>query len=719
MLSLGKVQPGSTLYIPFESFASSTGAPITITGLATSDIQVYKNGGTTQRASASGYTLLDTDGIDFDGITGIHGFSIDLSDNTTADFWASGADYIVVISTITVDSQTMSFVAARFKIGEEGSILDTTIATLASQTSFTLAAGPAEDDALNGREVVIHDAASAVQKTTAIVLDYTGSTKTVTLNQAGTFTVAAKDNISFMGVVQVQSNVARTSLAQGGNVNSITLDASASATNNIYNGLLVFIVAGTGAGQTRTITGYNGSTKNATVDRVFQTAPTSSSVFVLLAADNPALNASLQVTANVTRVVIRSGTAQAGAATTITLDASASATNNLYSNALITITGGTGLGQTRTIISYVGSTKVATVDKAWVTNPGATSTFDIYASTTPSLFSDQGVAQAGGATSITLASTASATSSIYVGSLVTILAGTGNGGTREITAYNGGTKVATVDSAWDVNPASDSVYAVIPASSSASDTVSQPVPIDGTLLVTLANDVQHGGPPGSSTATFAGKRMVFVNSTSDPTWSVTNSAGGSVSFGGGAVSGSGLTLLGGSLGGHGLYASGSASAGIHADGGTGMEIVSASNGTGLYIQGGSFGGIYLVGGGEDAETLRIEASGDCDAISITAAGVGKHDINLTGSGTISGDLAGTIDGLTAAGLVTLFTTNSTKAYADAIEGSPVKEIVDGVVSAGGGLSPEDFLDALLAGHDTYGSVGWYIRRSAWPISAGS
>ena len=59
MINLGKVQPGSTLYVPFESFASSTGAPITITGLATSDIQIYKDGGTTQRASAAGITLLD------------------------------------------------------------------------------------------------------------------------------------------------------------------------------------------------------------------------------------------------------------------------------------------------------------------------------------------------------------------------------------------------------------------------------------------------------------------------------------------------------------------------------------------------------------------------------------------------------------------------------------------------------------------------------------
>lgn len=73
---------------------------------------------------------------------------------------------------------------------------------------------------------------------------------------------------------------------------------------------------------------------------------------------------------------IRSNTAQAGAATSITLDASASATNSFYVNDLILITGGTGVGQARFITAYVGATKVATVG-TWTTNPDSTSTFAI------------------------------------------------------------------------------------------------------------------------------------------------------------------------------------------------------------------------------------------------------------------------------------------------------------------------------------------------------
>ncbi len=80
------------------------------------------------------------------------------------------------------------------------------------------------------------------------------------------------------------------------------------------------------------------------------------------------------------------GTATAGTATTITLPAAASVYLGAYVGNVITITGGTGSGQTRTIISYNGQTAmsaalgnsgVATVSVAWGTNPDATSTYSI------------------------------------------------------------------------------------------------------------------------------------------------------------------------------------------------------------------------------------------------------------------------------------------------------------------------------------------------------
>lgn len=127
---------GDTLPIPFNTFGSANES-ITLTGLAVTDIEIYKDGGVTQRASDNGYTLLDTDGIDFDGLTGIHGFSIDLSDNSDAGFYAVGPWYTVVVSAITVDAQTVSFVAAQFRIasatvGLAGTNLDAAVTTRAT-----------------------------------------------------------------------------------------------------------------------------------------------------------------------------------------------------------------------------------------------------------------------------------------------------------------------------------------------------------------------------------------------------------------------------------------------------------------------------------------------------------------------------------------------------------------------------------------------------------
>lgn len=116
MINFGGIPLGSVLPVFFDSYAGSTGASATISGLSVTDIEIYKGVSMTQRSSDNGYTLLDTDGIDLDGITGINGFSIDTGDNSDAGFFAAGSFYNVVVSAITVDSQTVNFVAATFRV---------------------------------------------------------------------------------------------------------------------------------------------------------------------------------------------------------------------------------------------------------------------------------------------------------------------------------------------------------------------------------------------------------------------------------------------------------------------------------------------------------------------------------------------------------------------------------------------------------------------------
>ena len=74
--------------------------------------------------------------------------------------------------------------------------------------------------------------------------------------------------------------------------------------------------------------------------------------------------------------LIASGTATAGAATTITLQAGSSAVDDYYKGAQLTTTGGTGSGQVRYIYSYVGSTRVATV-RTWGVNPSSDTTYQL------------------------------------------------------------------------------------------------------------------------------------------------------------------------------------------------------------------------------------------------------------------------------------------------------------------------------------------------------
>ena len=87
---------------------------------------------------------------------------------------------------------------------------------------------------------IIHDVASQVQFGHAVISDYVGSTKTVTLAAGTTFTAAATDNISIMGLAPLQPTAAGNTLdvtstgAAGidwGNVENPTTAVDLSATD--------------------------------------------------------------------------------------------------------------------------------------------------------------------------------------------------------------------------------------------------------------------------------------------------------------------------------------------------------------------------------------------------------------------------------------------------------------------------------------------------------
>lgn len=86
------------------------------------------------------------------------------------------------------------------------------------------------------------------------------------------------------------------------------------------------------------------------------------------------------ITITASNVTTDTGTAQAGGSDTITLKAATSYTSDDDPNGMfISITSGTGSGQTRHVEDYVASTKVLTVYPAWDTEPDNTSQYEVKA----------------------------------------------------------------------------------------------------------------------------------------------------------------------------------------------------------------------------------------------------------------------------------------------------------------------------------------------------
>ena len=113
MQDIGVVQQDSTVRIMFVTRNASGAAVAPSSPFESADVEIYKDGNATQRASDAGVTMTSP----FDTVTGMHLVEIDLSDNTDAGFWAAGSSYHVTIQPDeTVDGQTVVEVLAQFTI---------------------------------------------------------------------------------------------------------------------------------------------------------------------------------------------------------------------------------------------------------------------------------------------------------------------------------------------------------------------------------------------------------------------------------------------------------------------------------------------------------------------------------------------------------------------------------------------------------------------------
>lgn len=114
-----------------------------------------------------------------------------------------------------------------------------------------------------------------------IVLQYDGVTKIAVLHRdwVGVLpTTASKYSITPYADVKTVN----TGLIRGATVNEVTLSITASNIDDTYVGQLLFLVSGPAMDQANLVISYDGTTKIATLDRDWITAPTNDTAYVML-----------------------------------------------------------------------------------------------------------------------------------------------------------------------------------------------------------------------------------------------------------------------------------------------------------------------------------------------------------------------------------------------------------------------------------------------------
>lgn len=190
--------------------------------------------------------------------------------------------------------------------------------------------------------------------------------------------------------------VVRTGTAQGGTGSTITLDAGASATDNIYRGQWILLTGNTGAGQVANISGYVGSTKVATVSFGWITAPDNTTTFALLptiSIDNQVWDVSQSShnidgtmggnLFNASRFYATSGFVNDAAPTASSFVTNlSSSVNNFYNDQTLLFITGALAGQSKPIKSYNGATFAPSFDEAFTSAPANSDKFVLFATHT-------------------------------------------------------------------------------------------------------------------------------------------------------------------------------------------------------------------------------------------------------------------------------------------------------------------------------------------------
>jgi hypothetical protein len=309
---------------------------------------------------------------------------------------------------------------------------------------------------------------------------------------------------------------------------------------------------------------------------------------------------------------LESGTADAGASSTITLENGvASSDNDWYNHTICIITGGTGAGQARGIDGYVGSTRVATVHPDWVTAPNATSTYSIMAFSevhvhhieTDAITADALNADAATEIADAVGTAMQADPTLFEVNVVEIdgQATSGNNATLNLKQLN---VVNSAGSAIVATSSGSNGYGMVLQGNGSGDGLRTTGGATGSGIRGIGGSSSGNGIQGGAVAG-NGRGMYLTGIGTGP--GLDTVAG---------ITGPGLRAVGGATSGDGISASATDGDGIHAVGGGnnhGLNLDGAGLGSGLSATGGPDGnGFYGLGGGTTGAGMLVQAQNNND-----------------------------------------------------------------------------------------------------------
>lgn len=369
----------------------------TPTGITTGATMLVTKDGGTPTTGAGTLTYIGS-GTAYNGTAGLWKYA-----PTAAETNASHVSFMFGSSNTNTVMQNVQFEPTSGPILYQAS-LSATGGSVTNQTTIVLpSATPipaADDDAYNNCEIVFYDSSTSGQVSVGVVLDYVGSTRTITLREAPTFTITASDYVTIIANQSLQSATKDRRLVVDsdglGDANAVKVGPSGSGTAQTARdiGAAVpaaaagasggLLISGSNTGTTTfgALTVTNATTLSGAVQLGSTLVVTGNTTFTGSITATNGSNSISGVTATLSTAESRSvisGTSNTNTTTTVVFNDSTNTASNYYQGMLVKFTSGNCNGQSRVVTSSSNTTNVTTltVSRAFTTTPTASATYTV------------------------------------------------------------------------------------------------------------------------------------------------------------------------------------------------------------------------------------------------------------------------------------------------------------------------------------------------------